>query len=179
MQGSQPRSASPSAARAGASVGLEEALHPDQLVEVQRLVEEYARSLDISPCFQDLHAELAGLPGDYAPPRGLLLLGRLDGRPAGCVALRPLDAGVCEMKRLYVRPEARGTGLGGQLVRRAIAQAAALGYARMRLHTLPRMGVAVAMYRRLGFRPIAGYEDHPLPDSLYFELDLRADAPVA
>ncbi len=178
MDGPDSTAAAPSASRAAARIGLEEALRPDQVAEVQRLVEQYTRSLDISLCFQDLHAELEGLPGDYARPRGRRLLGRVDGRPAGCVALRPLEAGVCEMKRLYVELEARGTGLGGLLARRAIAGAKALGYERMRLDTLPRMDTAQALYRRLGFRRIGNYNDNPIPDTLFFELDLRADAPV-
>jgi len=168
---------SPAASRAAPRIALEEAVESGQVTAVAELLRPYARSLSTSHSAQDLAAELAGLPGDYAPPRGRLLLGRVDGRAEGCVALRPLEPRVCEMKRLYVRPEARGTGLGGRLVRRAIADAAALGYERMRLDTLPEMETALNLYRRLGFRPIASYNANPIPGALFFELDLRAGAP--
>ena len=140
------------------------------LEEVRALFLEYARELGFSLCFQGFDAELAELPGAYAPPRGALLLaGEL-----GCVALRPLDAGTAEMKRLYVRPAARGQGLGLELAEAAIAEARALGYARMVLDTIAgAMDRAIAMYRALGFREIAPYYHNPIPGALYLELRLR------
>jgi GNAT superfamily N-acetyltransferase len=149
-----------------------EALDADQVLQARRLFEDYARSLNFSLCFQGFDQELARLPGDYAPPRGRLLLGLDNGQPRGCVALRPLETGICEMKRLFVQPEARGTGLGGLLVGRVIATAIALGYERMRLDTLPRMDTAQALYRSLGFRQIGNYNGNPVPGTLFFELDL-------
>ena len=140
------------------------------LEEVRALFLEYARELGFSLCFQGFDEELAALPGAYAPPRGALLLAP----ELGCVALRPLDAGTAEMKRLYLRPAARGQGLGLELAEAAIAEARALGYARMVLDTIAQtMDRAIAMYRALGFREIAPYYHNPIPGALYLELRLR------
>jgi putative acetyltransferase len=148
---------------------------PDYIPAVRELFLEYASSLGFSLCFQSFDEELASLPGKYAPPRGCLLLLNCDERPAGCVALRPLEEGICEMKRLYVRPEFRGRGLGRALVERILAEARALGYASIRLDTVePVMGAAVAMYRSVGFHEIPPYAPHPIPGTLYLELDLRS-----
>lgn len=142
---------------------------------VRELFLEYAASLGFSLCFQSFDEELASLPGKYAPPRGRLLLLHCDGRLAGCVALRPLENRICEMKRLYVRPEFRGRGLGKALVDRVLAEARSIGYGRIRLDTVePVMGAAVAMYRSLGFYEIPPYGPHPVPGTLWLELDLRA-----
>lgn len=142
-------------------------------VELARtLFREYAAALSFSLCFQGFDAELAGLPGEYAPPRGRLLIAHVDGVPAGCVALRPLAAD-CEMKRLYVRPAFRGRGVGQALAARVIAEARALAYPRMLLDTIEsEMAAAVALYRALGFRPITPYRDNPIPGALYMELPL-------
>ena len=148
------------------------AVFPDDLESVSGLFRDYAASLGISLDFQDFDAELAGLPGDYAPPSGRVLLAWLAGRPVGCVALRGLQDGVCEMKRLYLRPEARGTGLGRDLAVRVCQEARAAGYARMRLDTLPSMASAQRLYADLGFREIAPYRYNPIPGALYLELDL-------
>jgi putative acetyltransferase len=151
---------------------ISQATNPESLALVRGLFQEYAESLDTDLSFQDFSAELAGLPGGYAPPKGRLLLA-LDGAlPAGCVALRPLEGETCEMKRLYVRPEYRGTGLGQLLVERIIAEAKLAGYGQMRLDTLPGMTAARELYSRLGFRQIAPYRHNPIAGTAFLELTL-------
>ncbi len=146
---------------------------PAQIALVRELFLEYAQSLGFSLCFQNFDQELAGLPGDYAPPGGRLLLVECEGRLAGCVALHKLDFGICEMKRLYLRPQFRGKGLGRALAERIIAEARQIGYGRMRLDTVePVMKDAVAMYRKLGFKEIAPYCANPMAGALYMELEL-------
>ena len=145
-----------------------------ELAAVRELFGEYARSLNFSLQFQDFDRELAELPGDYAPPEGRLLLADLRGETAGCVALHKWKSGICEMKRLYLRPQFRGKGLGRVLAEAVIAEARKIGYQRMRLDTVqPVMADAVAMYRKLGFRAIAPYRENPMPGTLYLELDLE------
>ena len=146
---------------------------PAQIAQARELFLEYANSLGFSLCFQNFDQELANLPGDYAPPEGCLLLAMQDGQPAGCVALHKLDGENCEMKRLYVRPQFRGHGLGLALAERVIADARQIGYKYLRLDTVePVMRAAVAMYRRLGFREIAPYRPNPIEGALYMELQL-------
>jgi len=132
------------------------------------LFREYAASLPFALDFQDFEGELTGLPGAYAPPRGSLLLAR----GAGCVGLRPLDETICEMKRLYVRRSARGAGLGRLLAEAVIGEGRRLGYARMRLDTVPGMETAQVLYAQLGFREIAPYRVNPVPGARFLELQL-------
>jgi GNAT superfamily N-acetyltransferase len=140
------------------------------LAAAAALFRAYAASLPIDLAFQSFEAELAGLPGAYAPPTGALLLAaRADGTPAGCVALRGIDPpGCCEMKRLYVAPEGRGTGLGRRLVAAVLAEAERLGYREMRLDTLPTLAAAIALYRDTGFEPIPAYYDTPIAGTVFF-----------
>jgi len=146
---------------------------PVQIVEARNLFLEYAQSLGFSLCFQNFDKELAGLPGEYTPPAGRLLLAEYEGTLAGCVALRPRESGICEMKRLYIRPQFRGKGLGRVLAERILAEAREIGYCFMRLDTVePVMKEAVAMYRKLGFKEIAPYCANPIAGALYMEFEL-------
>jgi putative acetyltransferase len=150
---------------------------PD-LSRAQQLFREYAATLEVFHCLPDFELEVAWLPGPYAPPGGRLLLATGEGNEgsdnaAGCGALRGLEHGVCEMKRLYVRPELRGNGLGQRLVEALIAEAREIGYERMVLDTLPSMEKAHKLYGRFGFREIASYQKDPIPGALFFELSLR------
>jgi putative acetyltransferase len=144
-----------------------------ELPTIRAMFEEYADSMGLDLTFQNFSAELANLPGKYAPPSGCILLARVDEEPAGCVALRPLVDGVCEMKRLYVRPRHRGLKLGRKLAERIIEEARDLGYRRIRLDTIAsRMSDAVALYRSLGFREVPPDCDSPFPDAIFMELGL-------
>jgi putative acetyltransferase len=145
------------------------------LEDVRQLFAEYAASLDFDLGFQQFDREVAELPGLYAPPRGALLVARADGDVIGCVALRPLDGAACELKRLYVRPGARGTGTGRLLAEAALEQARRLGYRRVRLDTLPGMERAQVLYERLGFRDVSPYTANPIAGTRFLELDLRTD----
>ena len=139
----------------------------EEIAIVRELFREYQTQVGIDLCFQGFAAEVVGLPGDYAPPTGRLFLATQDGKPLGCVALRKLDAIRCEMKRLFVRPEARGLRLGRALVDRVIAEAHAIGYEEIVLDTLPSMVEAQRMYERLGFRDIPPYRENPVPGARY------------
>lgn len=140
--------------------------------EVRDLFLEYGRSLNFDLCFQGFEQELARLPGCYAEPAGCILLAVDGDESAGVVALRPLEAGICEMKRLYVRPRWRGRDVGGRLARAVVGEGRRLGYRAMRLDTHDSMQAAIALYRGLGFREIPRYYDNPLPGIHYFELRL-------
>jgi len=149
----------------------------DDILAVTALFREYAASLNVDLCFQGFEAELAGLPGAYGPPGGALLLAveAGSGRAAGCVALRPTaEAGVCEMKRLYVSPGGRGHGLGRRLAEAVIAEGARLGYRSLRLDTLPEMAGAQALYRTLGFVPVDAYYDTPVQGTIFLSRPLAS-----
>ena len=147
---------------------------PEDLTLVRSLFEEYASSLGFDLSFQDFKKELAGLPGEYAAPGGIILLACEGDRVQGCVALRPMGQGVCEMKRLFVRHTFRGQALGRRLAEAVIIEARGRGYRRMRLDTVPAMVEAIALYRSLGFRPIEPYRANPIPGALFFEKDLSS-----
>ena len=146
---------------------------PEQIEQVRCLFREYAETTGACECFDGLAREIAGLPGQYAPPTGRLLMAEAEGRPAGCVALRRLEDGLCEMKRLYARPEFRGRKLGRQLAEAILAEARGIGYRAMRLDTLPSMVAARALYQSLGFRPIPRYNDTPGEGVIHLEIGLR------
>lgn len=145
-----------------------------ELGAVKALFEEYASSLNFSLAFQDFAKEMATFPGKYAPPDGALLLATVDGEPAGAVALRQLAPGICEMKRLFVKPQFRELALGRQLAEAIVAEGRAMGYRAMRLDTIrSSMAKARALYERMGFREVEPYYDNPMPDACYMELQLQ------
>jgi len=151
---------------------------PEDIAEVRTLFLEYAKWLGFSLCFQGFEQELASLPGKYAPKGGRLLLARFNGAVAGCGALRPLEPGICEMKRLYIRPQFRGLGLGLKLATRLIDEARLIGYERMRLDTIPtQMADAHRMYLKLGFYEIPAYYENPQANPCYMELRLSEKDP--
>jgi ribosomal protein S18 acetylase RimI-like enzyme len=145
---------------------------PELVEEARRLFREYAAGLPFDLGFQGFEEELARLPGEYGPPRGALLLAIAEGECLGCVALRPLDVATAEMKRLYLRPAARGRGLGRLLAEAVLAEARAKGYGRVRLDTVPGMEAAQSLYATLGFREVAAYRPNPVPGARFLELDL-------
>lgn len=153
---------------------IEPAVTPEQIAAARVLFQEYAAGLNIDLGFQGFDAELAGLPGKYAPPQGALLVAfdPATATYAGCVALRPLGPSAestCEMKRLYVRPTHRGAGLGRQLAEAIVAEGTRLGYRRMRLDSLRSLTAALRLYSALGFYEIAAYYDNPVPGVVYWE----------
>jgi putative acetyltransferase len=146
---------------------------PEDLKSIRRLFVEYQQDIGIDLCFQDFEIELQNLPGKYGEPAGAILLAESAGSTVACVALRPLESNICEMKRLYVSPVARGIGLGEKLCRDIIAVAVEKGYGVMRLDTLKTMTSAIKLYESFGFREIEAYCHNPLEDARYFELSLK------
>ena len=145
---------------------------PGEMNQVRSLFQEYADWLQEDICLQSFKEELAGLPGAYAPPRGTLLVAAAGTQLAGCVALRPLDQETGEMKRLYVRPDFRGSGIGPRLVTSLVAEARKLGYLRVRLDTLPKMAAAQRLYESIGFRDIQRYNENSSAGVRFMELQL-------
>lgn len=153
---------------------LIQAKSDEEIRHARELFEEYAAWLEYNLCFQNFEKELAGLPGDYVPPDGHLLLAVDGDQVAGCVALRKIGDGIGEMKRLYVRPDFRGQGLGRTLTEATIEAAREIGYQQLRLDTLPgKMDQAIKMYRALGFQDIEPYYDNPYSEAAYMELVLN------
>lgn len=145
---------------------------PKRIDEVRLLIQEYASSLGLDLCFQNFDQEMTTLPGDYSPPTGALLLAEDQGKAVGCVAIKKISNEVCEMKRLYVRPNSRGKGVGKVLTETILQKARTFGYKRVRLDTLPSMKEAVSMYVSMGFKPIEAYRYNPVEGTLYLELEL-------
>jgi GNAT superfamily N-acetyltransferase len=149
----------------------------EDIEQARELFREYEAWLEVDLCFQSFEKELAELPGKYAPPDGRLLLAMNNGQLAGCAALRKIDVGICEIKRLFLRSQFRGQGLGRQLAKAIIREAKQIGYERMRLDTLPpKMNDAIALYRSVGFEEIGSYYDNPVPGAKFMELNLVSEA---
>ncbi|MFA5834381.1 MAG: GNAT family N-acetyltransferase [Bacteroidota bacterium] len=153
-------------------VTLISATTPEQIETIRLLFVEYQQWLNFSLCFQGFDQELATLPGKYSLPNGRLYLAEYDGAIAGCIALRPIEDGICEMKRLFVREEFRGKGLGKILTEKILAEAKVLGYHTMRLDTLQRMETAQSLYKKLGFIVIPAYYNNPMDEVVYMEKKL-------
>lgn len=154
-------------------VVLREARNPEDMAMIRSLFREYAAGLGVNLSFQNFDEEIAGLPGAYAPPLGQLLTAFDDDAPVGCVAVRAIDREISELKRLYVRPEGRGRGIGRQLASSAVEFARRAGYGRIRLDTLPSMNEAAALYTSMGFVEIPAYRHNPIAGTRFMELVLR------
>ncbi len=160
---------------AGELIRIKMAESAVEIESARVLFREYEKWLGLDLCFQGFEEELSALPGKYSPPEGRLYLAFLDESPVGCIALRKIGPGVCEMKRLYLREAARGRGVGAALIGRIIDDARTIGYEKMRLDTFPpKMGKAVRLYTENGFYEIPPYYENPHHGVLYMELDLRA-----
>ena len=151
---------------------IEKGHNSDSLPSVRELFREYIAALGFHLSFQDVENEMAELPGRYAPPEGRILIAEIDDQVAGCVAMKKLREGVCEMKRFYVRPAFRGHGIGRTLVEAIIAEARTAGYRRMCLDTVPSMQAAMALYESLGFKDGEPYVVNPVPGARFMELVL-------
>lgn len=149
---------------------------PEQIEATRQIFREYETWIDLDLCFQGFEAELANLPGKYSAPDGRLFLAMSDEKIAGCVALRKLEDGICEMKRLFVRDEFRGQKIGISLIEKIIATAQEIGYQKLRLDTYPpKMQKAVGLYESYGFREIAPYYHNPFGETLFMELELNKE----
>lgn len=153
-------------------LSMVQAVSEEHVQKVRKLFGKYVDSLGFDLDFQDYAKELASLPGDYWAPGGYLLLALWNGEAAGCVALRKIENGICEMKRMYVRPQYRGKGIGRAMAGRIMALARQAGYKRMRLDTIDTMVEAIALYRSLGFKEIEPYRYNPIKGAKYMETDL-------
>jgi putative acetyltransferase len=154
---------------------LIQALTKEEIEAAKSLFLEYANWLEFDLCFQGFDKELAELPGKYSPPKGRLYLLKADDKYAGCVALREIDDGISEMKRLYTKPEFRGRGYGLRMCKKLIEEAKLIGYKKMRLDTIgDKMKDALGLYKLLGFVEIEAYYKNPQPGVVYMELDLTA-----
>ncbi|WP_406795582.1 MULTISPECIES: GNAT family N-acetyltransferase [Brevibacillus] len=149
------------------------ATEDDEYEQARELFLEYVDSLGVDLSFQNIAIELQNIPGEYAPPDGCILLALDNEQPAGCVALRKIDEQVCEMKRLYVKPEWKGRGVGKKLALSIIDEAKIRGYSFIRLDTLPTMEQAIQLYRSLEFYPIEPYRFNPIEGTLYMEKQLK------
>ena len=145
---------------------------PEEISQARELFREYGATPDFCVCFKGFDEEVQSLPGIYAPPGGRLLLADVEGEAAGCIGFRKLEPGVCEIRRLYVRPSYRGKRLGRTLAEEIISQAREAGYQTARLGTLPVMKEAIVLYQSLGFVPVAPYKDNALAGAIYMELSL-------
>ena len=148
---------------------------PVEIAQARELFREYGATPDFGMCFKGFEEEIQSLPGMYAPPEGRLLLAHVDGEAGGCIGLRKMDPGFCEIRRLYVRPRYRGQRMGRTLAEAIIAHARQAGYHTARLGTLPVMKEAIALYQSLGFVPVAPYKDNALTAAIYMELALKWD----
>jgi len=152
---------------------IKNAVSENDIEIIRALFLEYARSLNFDLCFQNFSEELKNLPGEYAPPNGYLLIAYWNESPVGCVALRKIEKGVCEMKRLYVQKEFRGKNIGKVLVEELIKEAVRIGYTKMRLDTVPSMLTAQKLYASMGFYQIKPYRENPVEGAIYMELELN------
>ncbi|MEW6411589.1 MAG: GNAT family N-acetyltransferase [Candidatus Zixiibacteriota bacterium] len=156
-------------------VEIIQATTKEHLAAVYELFREYIESLGFDLSFQNIEEEIANLPGEYAPPEGRLYLALCDGQPAGCVGLRQLSSVICEMKRMWVRPQFRGKKIGHTLAEKVVEDARAIGYRKMVLDTIDTMAEAMAIYRSLGFKSVQPYYYNPIDGATFFEKDLTED----